>query len=94
MGAPETLRARAVGELETAARRYLNALVPASQLRLQARPMFNGRAVVTPGDLRYDQVGIPEEMAWTLFGPLLARELGAEALLLPDRSRRRSNSMP
>ena len=80
MGAPETLRARAFGELETAARRYLNALVPAAQLRLQARPMFNGRAVVTPGGLRYDQVGIPEEMAWTLFGPLLAREQGGELL--------------
>ena len=78
-GAPETLRARALAELETAARRYLNALVPASQLRLLARPMFNGRAVTIPGELRYDQVGIPEEMAWTLFGPLLARELGEEA---------------
>jgi len=79
-GAPETLRARALEELETAARRYLNALVPASLLRLQARPMFNGRAVATPGELRYDQVGIPEEMAWTLFGPLLAREVGEEAV--------------
>jgi hypothetical protein len=83
MGAPETLRAGALGELETAARRYLNALIPASQLRLLARPMFNGRAVATPGDLRYDQVGIPEEMAWTLFGPLLARELGEDALASP-----------
>ena len=79
-GAPETLRARALEELESAARRYLNALVPAFQLRLQARPMFNGRAVATPGELRYDQVGIPEEMAWTLFGPLLAREVGEEAM--------------
>ena len=76
MAAPETLRSKATAELETAARCYLNALVPASQLRLRARPMFNGRAVVTPGDLRSDQVGIPEEMAWTLFGPLLTREMG------------------
>jgi hypothetical protein len=81
-GAPETLRNRAVEELEIAARRYLNALVPASLLRLQARPMFHGRAVTTPGDLRYDQVGIPEEMAWTLFGPLLARALGGEIPVL------------
>lgn len=79
-GAPETLRSRAVVELETAARRYLNALVPATLLRLQARPMFSGRAVAIPGDLNHDQVGIPEEMAWTLFGPLLAREIGEEAV--------------
>ncbi len=77
-GAPETLHIRAVEELEAAVQRYFNALVPASQLRLQARPMFNGRAVAAPGDLRHDEVGIPEEMAWTLFGPLLARELGTE----------------
>ena len=81
-GAPEALRVTASESVEKAARRYLNALVPASQLRLQARPMFNGRAVVTPGDLRYDQVGIPEEMAWTLFGPLLAREADGESPVL------------
>jgi hypothetical protein len=73
-GAPEMLRVKAVRELETTARRYLNALIPASLLRLQARPLFNGRAVATPGALRYDQVGVPEEMAWKLFSPLLVRE--------------------
>ncbi len=84
--APDTLREKAVAELETRARRYLNALVPPSLLKLQARPMFSGRAVVTPGTgLNYDQVGIPEEMAWTLFGPLLQRE-GVEAEVIASRS--------
>jgi hypothetical protein len=35
--------------------------------------------VLAPGaHLAVDQVGVPEEMAWTLFGPLVVRELGDE----------------
>ena len=47
--------------------------------RFYTRALFSGRSVAVPGaDLRYDQVGIPEAMAWTLFGPFAARAVGAE----------------
>ncbi|MBN2310806.1 MAG: hypothetical protein JXR94_17665, partial [Candidatus Hydrogenedentes bacterium] len=42
---------------------------------------FSGRGAIVPAaDLRSDQVGIPDDMAWTLFGPVAAREAGAEAV--------------
>ena len=41
--------------------------------------VFSGRAVTIPGEsLRIDQVGLPEEIAWNLFGPTVIRELGSE----------------
>lgn len=47
--------------------------------RFYTRALFSGRSVAVPrADLRYDQVGIPEDMAWTLFGPFAARAVGAE----------------
>jgi DNA-directed RNA polymerase beta' subunit len=46
-------------------------------VRFAERILFSGRTVITPGrELRYDEVGLPDETAWTLFGPLVARELG------------------
>jgi len=42
--------------------------------------LFSARAVAAPGaDLRFDQVGLADETAWTLFRPFLARELGSLA---------------
>jgi len=41
------------------------------------RVSFTGRSVITPGiGLRYDQVGLPDEMAWTLFAPFVTNRLG------------------
>ena len=41
------------------------------------RMNFSARSVIAPGlDLELDQVGIPDEMAWNLFGPVAARECG------------------
>jgi DNA-directed RNA polymerase beta' subunit len=41
--------------------------------------LFSGRAVLSPGsDLRIDQVGLADEIAWTIFGPQLIRELKDE----------------
>ena len=49
------------------------------QSRFHANVLFSGRSVAVPGaKLRYDQVGIPEDMAWTLFGPFAARAVGVE----------------
>ena len=85
--APDNLVAKARGDLEKAAREYLDELsredgsgvTPAQvAVRLWTRVQFSGRSVIAPGDesLRYDQVGLPEEMAWGLYGPLAARRTG------------------
>lgn len=75
------------GRLAEAVGRFLDGLVDGRVLRPDQRTAFTGRAVIAPAvDLRYDQIGLPEEMAWTLFGPLAARKVGAEAV--GDRSAR------
>lgn len=41
--------------------------------------LFSGRSVIAPGpDLKLDQLGLPEKMAWTLFGPLAVRKVSAK----------------
>ena len=73
-GAPELLLHRAVETLSARVRSYCR--LP--RLRFQARTLFSGRSVAVPApELRHDQVGVPEEMAWTLFGPFAARKVGA-----------------
>ena len=74
-GAPDVLVDRAVETLSERVRAFCE--LP--RLQFQARALFSGRSVTVPApELRYDQVGVPEEMAWTLFGPFAAREVGAE----------------
>ncbi len=74
---PERLTRGAFTQLETRVRAFFDALLTPKHLRLRERLLFSGRAVVAPGtDLRMDQVGLAEEVAWTLFGPMVARELG------------------
>ncbi|MHB0935988.1 MAG: hypothetical protein ACYC6A_06315 [Armatimonadota bacterium] len=91
-GTPASLRKRATDELAERLRLYFDNLLSSldapvggferesrhSQLRMDARVLFSGRAVLAPSiDLRLDQLGLAEEMAWTLFGPLVQRELGS-----------------
>ena len=74
-GAPDVLVDRAVETLSERVRAFCEL----SRLQFQARALFSGRSVTVPApELRYDQVGVPEEMAWTLFGPFAAREVGTE----------------
>ncbi len=74
-GAPDILVDRAIETLSERVRAFCE--LP--RLQFQARALFSGRSVAAPApELRYDQVGVPEEMAWTLFGPFAAREVGAE----------------
>ena len=81
-GAPDVLVRRAVETLSGRVRSYCR--LP--RLRFRASTLFSGRSVAVPApELRYDQVGVPEEMAWTLFGPFAARKVGAEEVV------RRSN---
>ena len=43
------------------------------------RVLFSGRAVISPAfDLSLEQVGLADDLAWTLFGPLVVREVGCE----------------
>jgi len=75
--APDSVRMRAVRLLEARLTAYLDAVLPAGGLAWRGRTLFSGRAVISPGgELQTDQVGVPEDIAWTLFGPLVARRLG------------------
>src|SRR5581483_3986240 len=75
--APASLRQQAQTQLALRAQAYCASLLPAVQF--DTRVQFSGRAVLAPGSgLRLDQVGVAEELAWSLFGPLVARELPTE----------------
>lgn len=75
--APESLKQKAISDLQSRADAYIAALVTPEQLKLNNRVMFSGRTVLAPGiDLRLDQVGLADEIAWTIFGPLVTREIG------------------
>jgi hypothetical protein len=77
--APERLVEGAAVGLEARVRAFFDLLLTRQQLRFFERQLFSGRAVLAPGSgLRIDQVGLPEEMAWTLFGPLVVRKLGSK----------------
>ena len=80
---PETLAARARGNVAGRVAEFFESLRRPEGSDLKGRIVaggrvaFSGRSVITPGiDLHHDQVGVPDEMAWDLFGPFVARELG------------------
>jgi DNA-directed RNA polymerase beta' subunit len=76
-GAPENLTAKASANLEQRVKDFLDALLVSRNLLFGDNIIFSGKSVLAPGiDLRSDQVGIAEEMVWTLFGPLVTRRLG------------------
>jgi hypothetical protein len=76
---PETLVQDAVAQLKARVQSFFDALLTPDHLRFRERQLFSGRAVIAPGaDLALDQVGLADEIAWTLFGPLVVRELGDE----------------
>ena len=74
--APAGLVAKARDQLSARVGELFDALLPPEAMRLGNRVLFSGRAVLSPAlDLRVHQVGLPDELAWALFGPLAAREL-------------------
>ena len=78
-GAPGLLTRKAVERLKQAVQELFDSLITRSDMRLYENNLFSGRSVIVVGpELRIDQVGLPEEMAWDLFGPLVAREMGDE----------------
>jgi hypothetical protein len=77
--APAKLVQDAVAQLKARVQAFFDALLAPNHLTFRERQLFSGRAVITPGaDLHLDQVGLADEIAWTLFSPLVIRELGDE----------------
>ena len=75
--APEALTGPAVAQVAQRVGDLFTALLRPEHLHFRARPLFSGRAALVSGfELELDQVGLPEEMAWALFGPQVEREIG------------------
>jgi len=98
-GAPESLVVRSRRNFEGCLQEFFTALLRPEGSELKGRIVvggrvsFSGRSVIAPGlDLRIDQVGMPEEMAWTLFGPIVTRELG-DAKGVADRTKRAAKKL-
>ena len=75
--APEALVGPAVAQVAQRVEDLFTTLLRPEHLHFRARPLFSGRAaLVSEFELDLDQVGLPEEMAWALFGPQVEREIG------------------
>ena len=75
--APEALVGPAVAQVAQRVEDLFTALLRPEHLHFRARPLFSGRAALaSESELDLDQVGLPEEMAWDLFGPQVEREIG------------------
>ena len=73
---PESLALQTLKQLQIRLVEYFDALLSPADIRFTARTLFSGRSVIVPdAELRADQVGIPDQMAWTLFGPQVTKEL-------------------
>jgi hypothetical protein len=74
--APKSLAENAAAQLENSLHDYLFALLTPAELRFSNRVAYSGRAVIVPGgELKLDQVGLPEEMAWTFFSQQVAEKI-------------------
>jgi len=84
--APPALRQSAREQLRGPATDYLNSLLDQDSLRFHNRVVFSGKSVLSVGPgLRLDQVGLPEQIAWTLYEPLLVRH-GVASRDMQDRT--------
>lgn len=74
---PAKLTQDAMAQLEVRVNAFFDALLQPIHLCFEERHLFSASAVVAPGaSLSIDQVGLADEIAWALFGPLVTRELG------------------
>lgn len=85
----ETLRTGAHKALQEAARASLHRAIEdlfselneSCAVRFSTRSQFTAKAVLAPGcDLKLGQVGLPEDIAWGLFGPLVVGKVGSDAV--------------
>lgn len=101
---PESLTRAAVAELQDRADAFLDALLTTTSrafplgvavhlVEFGNRILFSGRAVLSVSpDLPIDQLGLAEEIAWTIFAPLVQRELG-DAEEVARRSERAARAL-
>jgi hypothetical protein len=80
--APQSLVDQADGQMERQLHAYFAALLTPVDVGFDSRVLFSGRTVLAPDpELAYEEVGLPETMAWALFDPLVTRAVGnAEAV--------------
>lgn len=77
---PAKLIEGATAQLSECVRALFESLLTPVHLRLSERVLFSARTVLVPADdLTLEQIGMPETMAWALFGPWVIRELGGDA---------------
>jgi hypothetical protein len=75
--APKSLTEPALTRLQERVQSFFDLLLTPEDVRFGSQVLFSGQAVLAPGTgLRLDQVGLAEEIAWTLFAPLVTRKLG------------------
>jgi RNA polymerase Rpb2, domain 6/RNA polymerase Rpb1, domain 2/RNA polymerase Rpb2, domain 3 len=76
---PERIQSRLKRRLEEMIEIYFNKVIHPGLLRFASRSYFTGRAMIAPANasIGLEQVGLPEEIAWTLFGSLCEKELGS-----------------
>lgn len=79
--APTRLIERAIATLQQKFSDYFAGLLPPDALRMEGNPFFAARAVIAPtDDITQDQCGLPDSIAWKLFGPIAASEVGPDAV--------------
>ncbi|HUT73805.1 MAG TPA: hypothetical protein VM221_03085 [Armatimonadota bacterium] len=80
-GAPAPVQQAARAALRRVIDELFASLLTRGDIDFYTRPQFSGRATLAPGyDLKLGQLGLPEEMAWALFGPLVVGRGGAGAV--------------
>ncbi|MHC4931970.1 MAG: hypothetical protein ACYTGV_07265 [Planctomycetota bacterium] len=101
--APESLREKGLATLSDAVGGLLDTLftplarpfwlgAPSTHLGRGDHVLFSGRAVLSVGpELKPDQLGLPETIAWELFGPLVTRK--GDAGLAEERSERAKTAL-
>jgi len=93
--APAKLLQTALDSLSTQLEKFFKELLPAEMMSMGSQvswpdepgygepQLFSAKAIAAPGPgLEFGQVGLPDEIAWTLFGPLVSRKLGLKTLPL------------
>jgi hypothetical protein len=60
---------------------FFEALLLPENLRFHTRVLFSGGAAAAPGpELGWEEVGLPDELAWSLFGPQVKHAIGEGSL--------------
>jgi RNA polymerase Rpb2, domain 6/RNA polymerase Rpb1, domain 2/RNA polymerase Rpb2, domain 3 len=92
--APERLMQDATLQLENRVNALFDALLTPVHLRFNEPQLLGARAVITPGaDLRFDHIGLADEIAWALFAPLVIREMSGDRDAVRARSERAAQAL-